>query len=180
MFQCTVCSTTCKRERDLRVHMTRFHSNDHEMICSKCGKRFPDKASLKVHRRSHQGEKLHRCDLCQYACSTPKRLGEHMLIHADLKPLNCDECDQNFRTKTLLKRHQNVNHNPSYIIPRTKKVYKCTDCTRSFSCKGNLVRHQANHPPKSVIAQVSLVGKKTVNGGKKSRVILEKSEYRKQ
>ena len=180
VFQCTVCIKTCKRERDLRVHMTRFHSNDHELNCYKCGNRFPDKPSLKVHQRSHQGEKLHSCGLCQYACSTPKRLGDHMLIHADFKPLNCDECDKNFRSKTLLKRHQDVNHNPSYIVPWPKKVYNCTDCTRSFSRKGYLVRHQANHPPKSEKAEVSFGGKKTPSRGKKSEEILERSDYWKQ
>ena len=102
-----------------------------------------------------------------------------MLIHRDLKPLNCDECNQKFRTKQLLKRHQNLNHNPFYIIPKQRQVYKCIYCTRSFSREGYFVRHQANRPQKCVRAEVLLKRKKTENEGKQSQAILEKNEYRK-
>ena len=95
-----------------------------------------------------------------------------MLIHADLKPFKCDECNESFRTKQLLKRHQNQNHNPSYIAPG--QIYKCPDCNRGFTRKINLVKHQANHPLQSVRAQVSLGEIKTVNGGKQSQAIFEK------
>jgi hypothetical protein len=175
VFQCTVCSKTCKRKRDVRYHMTKFHSSDDAMICSRCDQRFTDKASLKVHKRSHRGEKLNRCGLCQYACSTPKRLGEHMLIHANTKPFGCDECEESFRTKLILKRHQNLHHNPSYIAPT--RLHKCKECNRSFARKGNLVKHQANHTPKFVRAQVPFKGKIIVYEDKQSEAILEKSEF---
>ena len=134
---------------------------------------------MNVHRRFHQGEKVHKCDLCKYACSDPRRIADHMLIHRDLKPLNCNECNQRFRTKQLLKRHQNLNHNPSYIIPRQSQVHKCTYCTRSFSSKGYLVRHQTNRTKKCLRAEVLLKHKKTENEGKQSQAILEDNKYMK-
>ena len=43
-----------------------------------------------------------------------------MLIHTDQKPYKCDQCDQSFRQKQLLKRHQNLYHNPAYVPPSPK------------------------------------------------------------
>lgn len=50
------------------------------------------------------------------------------------------------RQKQLLKRHQNLNHNPEYIPPLPKeKTNKCHDCGELYRFKGNLIRHMAIH-----------------------------------
>ena len=49
-----------------------------------------------------------------------RHLESHMLIHTDQKPFQCDACDQSFRQKQLLKRHQNLYHNPNYVPPQPK------------------------------------------------------------
>jgi hypothetical protein len=46
-----------------------------------------------------------------------------MLIHTDQKPFQCDACDQSFRQKQLLKRHQNLYHNPNYVPPQPKVIF---------------------------------------------------------
>ena len=38
----------------------------------------------------------------------------------DQKPFECDQCDQSFRQRQLLKRHQNLYHNPNYVAPEPK------------------------------------------------------------
>lgn len=49
-----------------------------------------------------------------------------MLIHTDQKPFQCDLCDQAFRQKQLLKRHQNLYHTPEYVPPTPKeKTHEC-------------------------------------------------------
>ena len=73
-----------------------------------------------------------------------------MLIHTDQKPFECDQCDQTFRQRQLLKRHQNLYHNPNYVPPEPKeKTHECPECGRSFRHKGNLIRHMALHDPES-------------------------------
>jgi len=73
-----------------------------------------------------------------------------MLIHTDQKPFQCDACDQSFRQKQLLKRHQNLYHNPNYVPPTPKeKTHECPECSRTFRHKGNLIRHMALHDPDS-------------------------------
>ena len=32
----------------------------------------------------------------------------------------CDQCDQSFRQRQLLRRHQNLYHNPTYVPPMPK------------------------------------------------------------
>lgn len=73
-----------------------------------------------------------------------------MLIHTDKKPFMCDECEQSFRQKQLLKRHKNLYHNPEYIPPQPKeKTHECPNCSKAFRHKGNLMRHLALHDPDS-------------------------------
>jgi len=73
-----------------------------------------------------------------------------MLVHTDQKPYNCELCDQSFRQKQLLRRHQNLYHNPNYVPPQPRdKQHECPECARSFRHKGNLIRHMAIHDPES-------------------------------
>lgn len=80
-----------------------------------------------------------------------------MLIHTDQKPYQCDSCDQSFRQKQLLKRHQNLYHNPTYVPPPPReKTHECPECGRAFRHKGNLIRHMAVHDPESSIMEKQL------------------------
>lgn len=72
---------------------------------------------------------------------------KHFLIIYNLN-YSCDECDQSFRQKQLLKRHKNLYHNPEYIPPQPKeKTHECPHCCKAFRHKGNLMRHLVIHDP---------------------------------
>lgn len=50
----------------------------------------------------------------------------------------------------MLKRHENLYHNPTYVPPKPKeKTHVCPTCTRQFRHKGNLIRHMSFHDPDS-------------------------------
>lgn len=101
-----------------------------------------------LHSKTHEGEKCFKCDLCAYASISQRHLESHMLIHTDQKPYQCDQCDQCFRQKQLLRRHQNLYHNPDYVPPPPgEKRHECPECGKPFRHKGNLIRHLALHDP---------------------------------
>ncbi|XP_052126287.1 transcriptional repressor CTCFL isoform X2 [Frankliniella occidentalis] len=148
VYRCELCPTTCGRKTDLRIHVQKLHTSDKPLKCKRCGKTFPDRYTYKVHNKTHEGEKCYKCDLCPYASISARHLESHMLIHTDQKPYQCDQCDQSFRQKQLLKRHQNLYHNPQYVPPCPReKTHECSECGRTFRHKGNLIRHMAVHDP---------------------------------
>ncbi|KAG8228148.1 CCCTC-binding factor (CTCF) [Ladona fulva] len=157
VFQCELCPTTCGRKTDLRIHVQKLHTSDKPLKCKRCGKSFPDRYTYKVHNKTHEGEKCFKCDLCPYASISQRHLESHMLIHTDQKPFQCDQCDQSFRQKQLLKRHQNLYHNPNYVPPLPReKTHECPECGRAFRHKGNLIRHLAIHDPESSAQEKAL------------------------
>merc|ERR1711899_418740 len=157
VFQCELCPTTCGRKTDLRLHVQKLHTSERALHCKMCGKSFPDRYTLKVHKKTHEGEKCFKCDLCPYSSISQRHLESHMLIHTDQKPFQCDACEQSFRQKQLLKRHQNLYHNPNYIPPTPKeKTHECPECSRTFRHKGNLIRHMALHDPESTEQEKAL------------------------
>lgn len=157
IFQCELCPTTCGRKTDLRIHVQKLHTSDKPLKCKRCGKSFPDRYSYKLHNKTHEGEKCFKCDLCPYASISARHLESHILIHTDQKPFQCDQCDQSFRQKQLLKRHQNLYHNPEYVPPTPReKTHECPECGRAFRHKGNLIRHMAIHDPDSSIHEKQL------------------------
>ena len=132
---------TFTREFDMKKHMQKQHMSEKPLPCNKCGKSFPDRYNLKVHKKTHEGEKCFKCELCPYSSIYHRHLDLHMLIHTDQKPFQCDQCDQSFRRKQVLKRHQNLHHNPAYVPPAPKKkTQECPDCGRGFRHNGNLKR----------------------------------------
>ncbi|XP_053624196.1 transcriptional repressor CTCF-like isoform X2 [Plodia interpunctella] len=150
VFACELCPAKCGRKTDLRIHVQKLHTSDKPLKCKRCGKSFPDRYSCKVHNKTHEGEKCYKCELCPYASTTLRHLKSHMLKHTDEKPFVCDQCDQSFRQKQLLRRHQNLYHNPDYVPkPPKEKTHTCHECKRTFAHKGNLIRHLAVHDPES-------------------------------
>jgi len=157
VYQCELCPTTCGRKTDLRLHVQKLHTSEKPMQCKMCDKSFPDRYTLKMHKKTHDGEKCFRCDLCPYSSISQRHLESHMLIHTDQKPFRCDQCEQSFRQKQLLKRHQNLYHNPAYVPPTPKeKTHECTECNRTFRHKGNLMRHMALHDPESTVQEKAM------------------------
>lgn len=150
VFACELCPAKCGRKTDLRIHVQKLHTSDKPLKCKRCGKSFPDRYSCKVHNKTHEGEKCFKCELCPYASTTLRHLKSHMLKHTDEKPFSCENCDQSFRQKQLLRRHQNLYHNPNYEPkPPKEKTHTCHECQRTFAHKGNLIRHLAVHDPES-------------------------------
>lgn len=54
--------------------------------CPVCKKTLSSFSNLKVHMRSHTGERPYACDQCPYACAQSSKLNRHKKTHRQLQP----------------------------------------------------------------------------------------------
>ena len=84
------------------------------------------------------GGKLHWCPGCRCAFSCQDKLGDHMKIHAEEKPLKCLKCYHGTKGKgNILPRYMEIGCG--------KRPYRCTVCSRSFSSKSRFCGHARIH-----------------------------------
>ncbi|KFO33591.1 Zinc finger protein 296 [Fukomys damarensis] len=55
-------------------------------VCLVCKKTLSSFSNLKVHMRSHTGERPYACDQCPYACAQSSKLNRHKKTHRQLPP----------------------------------------------------------------------------------------------
>ena len=146
-FKCLFCPQYVSRKRDLIVHNKRFHDMEEPLMCKKCKVIFPVGYNLKKHQRNHDVKYL-KCSLCSNSCGYDRRFLEHSLIHKKSKPFQCDLCDNQYRTKQLLKRHQNLHHNPANKLP-TKSLEKHIAHNTPNTSKQPVTKSQILKTPKS-------------------------------
>ncbi|KAJ8258811.1 hypothetical protein COCON_G00178230 [Conger conger] len=108
-----------------------------------CGRQYTTAHHLKVHERSHTGDRPYRCDVlsCGKAFATGYGLKSHLRTHTGEKPYKCPEdmCYKAFKTSGDLQKHVRTHTG--------EKPFKCPfeGCGRSFTTSNIRKVHIRTH-----------------------------------
>ena len=128
------------------------HSKVHENLtkCDICLKVFSSKQSLKIHYRTHTGEKPFACPICDKRFAQKTNLVKHQAVHSDYRPFKCSICPEGkyFKTKTCLSRHMVYHYEPKF---------SCSFCDYKSYTKNDLNTHVKNKHFKTWTYLVSIL-----------------------
>ena len=117
-YKCEICQMSFALKGDLKKHI---HQSHKEYKCESCGKPFSREKSLKAHAHLIHGADVQNLILqtCNWVFENGEVCGKrfakiysldvHMQMHQDIRPFGCNFCDQTFRQKAHLKRHETTH-----------------------------------------------------------------------
>ncbi|XP_069464366.1 GDNF-inducible zinc finger protein 1 isoform X2 [Ambystoma mexicanum] len=137
-FPCELCGKKFKRKKDIKRHILQVHEGGGERhFCQVCGKGLSSKTALRLHERTHTGDRPYGCTQCEARFSQPSALKTHMRIHTGEKPFSCEECGARFTQNHILIYHRRCHTG--------ERPFMCETCGKSFASKEYLKHHDRIH-----------------------------------
>lgn len=83
--QCSFCPYLGKSRWEVRVH-ERTHTGDKPYQCSFCDYKANQRGNMRTHERRHTGEKPYKCPYCSYTSATSSCTLSHVRLHHPQQP----------------------------------------------------------------------------------------------
>lgn len=145
VYSCFKCNNVLPSKRGLKQHQKQcneipdlnLEDKTSKYSCSNCSYRCQSPAILKIHERTHSGEKPFSCTFCDYKSGQKNNVAKHILVHMKEKPFRCQYCDYRCAQKNNLVVHERTHTG--------FKPFACTFCDYRTVQKPNLVKHMYLH-----------------------------------
>jgi KRAB domain-containing zinc finger protein len=150
------------------------------LICDLCSRSFKIKALIRSHMNSHLSEKVHQCNLCDYASKRYNDLRKHHQTHHDPTQITqkrsrrkkCDKCDEILANKKALRVHIRLKHQEKK--KKKRRVFKtCEKCNEVLYNKRTYKMHMKEKHGESTFIKCE-----TCNRKFKTNFRLRKHEHR--
>ncbi|XP_026735205.1 histone-lysine N-methyltransferase PRDM9-like [Trichoplusia ni] len=135
-FGCSQCSYRCQSPAILKIH-ERTHSGEKPFSCTFCDYKSGQKNNVAKHILVHMKEKPFRCQYCDYRCAQKNNLVVHERTHTGYKPFACPFCDYRTVQKPNLVKHM--------YLHTDQKPFSCDMCSYRCVQKTNLTKHKQRH-----------------------------------
>ena len=182
-YPCNECSYRAKQKRHLMGHIKNIHQKDKSAAVQKPKKRYhcPDcslvfntAGRFLEHNRTHTGDKLFNCSVCNHKCRTNGDLKVHMMLHQDdigdtkfesRSLRNCPHCP--YKNFSLLKLTEHMKlHDGEHpfecnqceykakseehlkyhkTIHQNGKLFKCSECEYGTNSENAFSHHMEDH-----------------------------------
>ncbi|XP_061396972.1 zinc finger protein Xfin-like [Musca vetustissima] len=134
--RCVYCERVFQTPFALRMHL-RTHTGERPFQCQYCEKSFKTQSSLNYHVKRHTGQPDFACSVCGKSFYEKGNLDVHMLTHTGERPHSCTVCQRKFTRVFLLELHMRTHTG--------EKPYPCNFCDKSFRQRSDWKNHLTTH-----------------------------------
>ncbi|CAG9789913.1 unnamed protein product [Diatraea saccharalis] len=107
-IECKYCKKILKTKNSLSSHY-KIHYGPN-IVCEHCGKKFMSKRRLLMHCKSKHGyEKTDKCSYCEYKGSNAELVKIHERTHTGERPYVCSRCGAAFHRRSTYLQHMPIH-----------------------------------------------------------------------